>query len=280
MLHSEAWLTDRRFEWWHADFVLLLVNRLKLQDTAFLVDVGVGLGHWSRALAEHLPSLAAFTGIDLESEWLKRARPLFHKALDRRGIQIELTQADAISLPVKNEFADLVTCQTLLMHLANPEKAIDEMYRITKPGGAVLCVEPINLIGRLAFGTAFEEANVELTTSAFRFWKYFQKGLAQTGQGDHNIGCRLPLLLKNAGFKDLAFFGNEKPSYERSDGTWSFEDPQYLKRIAIDGGASEEEANDGLDALEALRLIGARQTENGTFCHFSVSSLLIAAGRK
>ncbi len=46
--------------------------------------------------------------------------------------------ADATKIPLKNNSVDSVVCFQLLEHLPNPQKAIDEIYRILKPNGVCL----------------------------------------------------------------------------------------------------------------------------------------------
>ena len=46
--------------------------------------------------------------------------------------------ADATKIPLKNNSVDSVVCFQLLEHLPNPEKAINEIYRILKPKGTCL----------------------------------------------------------------------------------------------------------------------------------------------
>lgn len=45
---------------------------------------------------------------------------------------------DAHSLPVEDSSFDVVLCTEVLEHLHTPQKAIDEMYRVLKPGGKLI----------------------------------------------------------------------------------------------------------------------------------------------
>lgn len=53
----------------------------------------------------------------------------------RRGVQIV---ADAQALGLARETFDVVLCTEVLEHLPEPQRAIDEMYRVLKPGGTLL----------------------------------------------------------------------------------------------------------------------------------------------
>ena len=43
----------------------------------------------------------------------------------------------------------MVTCQTLLIHVADADAALAEMIRVVRPGGLVVAAEPNNLAGSL-----------------------------------------------------------------------------------------------------------------------------------
>ena len=57
------------------------------------------------------------------------------------------------TLPIENEYADLVICKDVLEHLLIPEHLIDEINRITSPKGFVLVHVPNHFpfLGRLKF---------------------------------------------------------------------------------------------------------------------------------
>lgn len=50
--------------------------------------------------------------------------------------------ADAHQLPYSNESVDAIYCDAVLEHLKEPALAVQEMYRVLKPGGQVFCITP------------------------------------------------------------------------------------------------------------------------------------------
>ena len=44
-------------------------------------------------------------------------------------------QADALALPFRDGWFDLVQCQAVLEHVTDPQLAVDEMTRVLRPGG-------------------------------------------------------------------------------------------------------------------------------------------------
>lgn len=45
---------------------------------------------------------------------------------------------DAQAMPFKDESYDTILCTEVLEHIPNPQKAIDEMYRVLRPGGTLI----------------------------------------------------------------------------------------------------------------------------------------------
>ncbi|MCZ7684227.1 MAG: class I SAM-dependent methyltransferase [Sandaracinaceae bacterium] len=117
---------------WNADFLDLVARRLRLAEVKDALDVGCGAGHWGRALLPHLPASARLVGVDREEAFLALAR----EAADPRRTEYRVGTAEA--LPFDDASFDLVTCQTLLIHVRDPAVAIAEMKRVLRPGGVLL----------------------------------------------------------------------------------------------------------------------------------------------
>jgi ubiquinone/menaquinone biosynthesis C-methylase UbiE len=204
MIHSEEYIEDSRFQWWNPDYLDLLIKRFALRDTKAILDVGTGLGHWSRLLLRRLPSEWMFHGLDIEKHWVDKSMAAFAAEFpDVDRSRFDFRQGDVHSLPYSDESFDLVTCQTVLMHLRDPLIALHEMRRVLRFGGLILCAEPINLINRLSFSTVTHVADVETLVNAYRLWTFFQRGIQISNNGDHNIGAYLPGLLKTVGFHTI-----------------------------------------------------------------------------
>lgn len=101
-----------------------------------------------------------FLGVEYAQELLDTAPSL---PSDTR-----LIRGDVTALPdeVPSDYWDLVSCLAVLEHLDNPQKAVDEAYRILKPGGVFVatCPNPFwdDLAGK--FGLVQDEFHaVEVT---------------------------------------------------------------------------------------------------------------------
>ena len=135
--------------WWDQDFLRLMARRLGLGEVRRALDVGCGAGHWGRTLLPHLPGDAELVGVDRVEAFLELAsREAVARELDGR-CRYQLAAAE--SLPFPDASFDLVTCQTVLIHVADPARALAEMRRVTRPGGLILAAEPDNLANTLAW---------------------------------------------------------------------------------------------------------------------------------
>jgi len=50
--------------------------------------------------------------------------------------------ADIHAVPLRDGIADAVVLDTVLEHVPEPQRVVDETFRILKPGGQVLCIAP------------------------------------------------------------------------------------------------------------------------------------------
>jgi ubiquinone/menaquinone biosynthesis C-methylase UbiE len=98
-----------------------------------LLDCGCGVGSITAGLAEAVAS-GEVIGIDLQSAQLERARALAAK----RGVgNVRFEVGSAYELPFPDASFDAAFAHTLLMHLSDPLKALQQMHRVLKPGGVI-----------------------------------------------------------------------------------------------------------------------------------------------
>jgi ubiquinone/menaquinone biosynthesis C-methylase UbiE len=93
-----------------------------------VLEVGVGLG------ADHERFAAAgamLSGVDLTPRAINHTR----RRLELCRLSSDLQVADAENLPFASDTFDLVYSWGVLHHSPNTAKAIDEVYRVLKPGG-------------------------------------------------------------------------------------------------------------------------------------------------
>jgi ubiquinone/menaquinone biosynthesis C-methylase UbiE len=103
--------------------------------TGSTLEVAIGTG---RNLA-HYPQGVQVTGIDLSPSMLDIAR----ERANELGVEVELLEGDAESLPFPDASFDTVVCTLSLCTIPDHARAIAEMTRVLKPGGTVLLLDHI-----------------------------------------------------------------------------------------------------------------------------------------
>jgi len=199
--HSAEYFGPERDFWWDDDFVSLVAKRLGLGRVRSALDVGCGVGHWGRTLLPHLRAGAHVTGVDRERRWVARAAKIARGLGIGHRTRYEYGLAEA--LPFADASFDLVTCQTLLIHVAYPSRVIAEMLRVTRVGGRVLLVEPNNLAAALVFGSTDVAMSAAERLQLVRLQLLCERGKAALAEGNDSIGDLVPGLLAAAGAVDI-----------------------------------------------------------------------------
>ena len=99
-----------------------------------LLEAGVGTG---LALPHYGPQLSV-TGIDFSADMLRRAHARVSKA-GNENIE-SLVEMDACNMTFADATFDVAVAMYVLTVVPEPQKAMSELARVTKPGGTVLVV--------------------------------------------------------------------------------------------------------------------------------------------
>lgn len=242
--HSAEHFGVTRDHWWNRDFLQLMAKRWRLEEVREVLDVGCGVGHWGMLLASVMAADVRVTGVDREPTWVTRASA---RALSC-GLngRFSYRQAEAEQLPFPNNSFDLTTCQTLLIHLAEPAAAVVEMLRVTKPGGLVAVAEPNNLSAALLLDSITNQASIDDVVALVRFQLTCERGKVALGEGDNSLGDRVPGLFAALGLTDIQVHVNDKAialfSPYADDGQRAFNDEARDRVTRGVWNWSEEEA--------------------------------------
>lgn len=119
-------------------FLRKVLTAAEIRDGDTVVDVGCGTGVLL-ALGKQQYPRTRFIGIDPDTRALGIARNRFAK----NKFEVELIQAFAESVPLPDNSADRAVSSLVFHHLPDEikRKAIQETYRILKPGGKVLIAD-------------------------------------------------------------------------------------------------------------------------------------------
>jgi ubiquinone/menaquinone biosynthesis C-methylase UbiE len=130
-------------------FVEHAIGLLAGQERGRALDLGTGPGQIAIKLARRLP-LWKFTGVDRAPAMIAQAR----RNLQAGGValagRLDFQVADGTNLPFPDHTFDLVMCNSVLHHLAEPQKLLSEVARLAKPQGAIL-LRDLRRPGRLSY---------------------------------------------------------------------------------------------------------------------------------
>lgn len=109
----------------------LTVQALQLHDAERILEVGCGYGWITEALLQ--TAKIRWVGLDRSESMIRRLRAsLAHS--DRAAFV-----GDACRLPFCSHSFDKVLCTGVLMHVRDEYRALQEMTRVLRPGGLLVC---------------------------------------------------------------------------------------------------------------------------------------------
>jgi ubiquinone/menaquinone biosynthesis C-methylase UbiE len=114
-----------------------LLDQLGAERASSALDVGCGYGADVVELARRLPPGGRAIGVDVSQSMITEARRRNAGINPIVGFQV----GDALALPFEDDTFDVCRIETVLQHIADPERAVAEMARVTRPGGRVGALE-------------------------------------------------------------------------------------------------------------------------------------------
>jgi SAM-dependent methyltransferase len=185
-----------------------------------VLDVGAGVGHWGRLLLPYLSVEGTIVGIDREEEWVKEAtRRASALGLESR---VRYVRAEAESIPFPDSTFDVVTCQTLLIHVPDVQRVLREMCRVLKPEGLLCIAEPNNLAWTVADAKVVESDDYASIAAEVEFNLICQRGKFLLGRGHNSAGEIILGHLGELPLRDIKVYLSDKcfsyiPPYDTAE---------------------------------------------------------------
>lgn len=101
-----------------------------------ILDVGCGTGVFAARIREALPT-SRVCGIDLVRGMLEKGNDRWRHHADF----VTPIQGDSERLPFADSSFDFVTCANSFHHYPHQDRAVEEMFRVLKPGGRLLLID-------------------------------------------------------------------------------------------------------------------------------------------
>lgn len=232
-----------------------LMNAASLREMALMggekiLDVGSGLGQFSRVMARAAGPSGKVIGIEKNKEQLNEALRLARQQGEED--LVEMRQGDALSFPLQNQewnSFDVAHTRFLLEHLNDPLSVVRDMVRAVRPGGRIILEDDDHDVLRL-----WPEP-----PGFWNIWYSYMRSYDRLGN-DPYIGRRLVSLLHQAGASPKRntwiFFGScaGNPTFDLLVDNLIEVLIGAREAILLTGKLELEEFQAGVNALQSWRL--------------------------
>ncbi|HTZ48675.1 MAG TPA: class I SAM-dependent methyltransferase [Verrucomicrobiae bacterium] len=181
-----------------------------------VLEVAPGPGYYAIELAKL--GNYKITGLDISKTFVGIARANAAKA----GVHIDFEHGNASNIPFPDNTFDFIVCCAAFKNFTQPQRALEEMHRVLKPGGKALIVDlrkdtPIETINQAVDAMKVGPVNRAITKLTFRFMllkraytrSSFEQLIAKTPFRDFQIQenlIALEVLLKKAAIGPVLIF--------------------------------------------------------------------------
>jgi len=118
-----------------------ILKKISISQTSKILEIGCGTGVILKDIS-HLGYQYLY-GLDLDFSAVKFAFQVHYQGFFVNG--------NAFQLPFKTAIYDVTFCHYFLLWILDPLKAINEMIRITKPGGFIIAFAEPDYLSRIIF---------------------------------------------------------------------------------------------------------------------------------
>ncbi len=138
------------------------LRRAGLRSGHSVLDIGCGSGRHTAEAYSHEGVTAVGADRNRDDLTAARDRLAFHDGIGAHGGGAwHLSAADALALPFRAHFFDVVICSEVLEHIPDHQNAMREIVRVLKPGGTLVVSVPRRFPEKICWARskAYHQAN-------------------------------------------------------------------------------------------------------------------------
>lgn len=140
----------------------------QLPPHAAVLEIAPGPGYFAIELAKL--GDYAITGLDISETFVEIARA----NADKAKVHVDFQHGDAANIPLPDGMFDFIFCRAAFKNFSAPLRALEEMYRVLKPGGHALIIDLRRDSSRQSINQAIDAMKVGainsiITKLTFRF---------------------------------------------------------------------------------------------------------------
>ena len=137
----DKWAESIDSESWKYEFLRRsqrgVVSLLDLKPGMSLLDIGCGTGWALGYAAQMVNGDATFYGVDLSTKMIEKAKENF-----KEHPNFHFITSNSESIPLDDSLFNYIICTNSFHHYLHPDKAVNEMKRLLKPGGKTYILDP------------------------------------------------------------------------------------------------------------------------------------------
>ena len=181
----------------NVDYLQFLVEKVwKITKKVDVVDFGCGYGYLGLVLMPLLPEGSTYTGVDISEELINKGREIFKTV----PFNHKFIVSSANGVPEKDDTFDIAICNSVLMHIPEPDTVITEMKRITKNDGMVIsCESNWNAVNALMYIDGIKKSKI----TDLGFLQILFERVHEKTKTDGNIGMKMPVIMARNNIKNI-----------------------------------------------------------------------------
>ncbi|MBO4437859.1 MAG: class I SAM-dependent methyltransferase [Spirochaetaceae bacterium] len=179
------------------DYLQFLVEKVwKITKKVDVVDFGCGYGYLGLVLMPLLPEGSTYTGVDISEELINKGREIFKSV----SFNHKFIVSSANGVPEKADTFDIAICNSVLMHIPEPDSVLTEMKRITKNNGMIIsCESNWNAVNALMYIDGIKKSKI----TDLGFLQILFERVHEKTKTDGNIGMKMPVIMARNNIKNI-----------------------------------------------------------------------------
>lgn len=201
-------LVRQRRNLWTPEQIESLAKHFHLKPGIKLLDAGCGYGYVMQTFGPYCMPGSTLVGLDIEKFLLKTARQLTKKEIP--GSSLYFCNSNIYKIPFSQNTFDIAIAHVIFCHLSEPEKALDELIRVTKKGGCIAIFDNASEGGPGGSWDNVSKSTIKQKLFNYEIFLRTQNGRKKRGEGDYSVGCYISSWMEKRGLKNIDARVNER----------------------------------------------------------------------
>ena len=179
------------------DYLQFLIEKVwKITKKVDVIDFGCGYGYLGLVLMSLLPNGSSYTGVDISEELINKGKEIFKEL----PFNYKFILSSANNVPEKDDTFDIAICNSVLMHIPEPDAVLAEMKRITKNDGMIItCESNWNAVNALLYIDGIKKSKI----TDLDFLQILFERIHEKTKTDGNIGMKMPVIMARNNIKNI-----------------------------------------------------------------------------